>query len=95
MAQCEQMVEVEAARYKQTQYLTDLFTYYTSQRTLRSCQQELLQVPRTKLKTVGDRAFSVAGAVLWNNLPLNLKKADNVESFNILLKTYLFTLAYC
>ena len=42
----------------------------------------------------GDRAFSVAGPKLWNQLPLSIRELSNVDSFKKSLKTYLFCLAY-
>jgi len=38
-------------------------------RRLRSPSTAALLVPRTRLSTVGDRAFPVAAARVWNNLP--------------------------
>ena len=51
-------------------YLQDMLTPYTTSRQLRSSGNLLLTVPKTKLKTCGDRAFSVAGPKLWNDLQL-------------------------
>ena len=39
---------------------------------LRSCSNKLLQVPRSKLKSHGDRRFSIAGPKLWNSIPASL-----------------------
>ena len=47
------------------------------------------QVPRTRLK-FGERAFSVAAAKSWNNLPLHVRIADNTDTFKRRLKTFLF-----
>ena len=38
-------------------------------------------VPRTRTK-VGDRAFSVAGPVVWNNLPAAVSEADSLQSLS-------------
>ena len=35
-----------------------------------------LQIPRTRLSTVGSRAFSVFGPSAWNNLPLSLIRTE-------------------
>ena len=40
--------------------------------------------------TCGDRAFSVLGPGLWNNLPKNIRCSSNVSSFKTALKTHLF-----
>ncbi|XP_028310114.1 uncharacterized protein LOC114467841 isoform X2 [Gouania willdenowi] len=49
-------------------YLNELLISHTSTRT-RSGQQHRLVTPRTRLKTMGDRAFEAASPRLWNALP--------------------------
>ena len=61
---------------------------------LRSDNKKLLKIPTSRLKTYGDRAFSVAGPALWNDLPDHLKLCTNLDSFKCNLKTYLFKKAY-
>ena len=51
-------------------------------------------VHRINMKTYGDRAFSVAGPKLWNQLPLSIRELSSVDNFKKSLKTYLFRLAY-
>ena len=53
-----------------------------------------LKVQRTKCKTFANRSFSVAGPRLWNNLPYNIRSADNLDSFKSKLKTHLFKEAF-
>ena len=53
----------------------------TCSRSLRSTDQKLLAVPKSRLKTYGDRAFSVAAPKLWNELPLNLRSLDTINLF--------------
>jgi hypothetical protein len=53
-----------------------------------------LQVPRSKLITYGDRAFSVAAPKVWNELPLSIRQAESVGIFKRRLKSYLFKKAY-
>ena len=48
----------------------------------------------TRLKTYGDRAFSVAAPRLWNQLLPELRGVTSVDQFRTQLKTYLFKLAY-
>lgn len=74
-------------------YLTELLEEYCPARPLRSSNQQLLQEPPTKRK-FGDRAFSVAGPKLWNNLPDEIKNAPSVDSFKKKLKTFYFLIAY-
>ncbi|CAH3145584.1 unnamed protein product [Porites lobata] len=54
----------------------------------------IFMVPRSRLKTYGDRAFSIAGPKLWNDLPLEIRKCASVATFKQSLKTFLFKLAY-
>ncbi len=61
---------------------------------LRSSDQQLLTIPRARLKLKGDRAFSVAGPKLWNLLPVSIRSAQTISSFKLLLKTYLLTQAF-
>ncbi len=72
-------------------YLDALVKRHTSARSLRSSDQQLLTVPRSRLKLKGDRAFSVAAP---NLLPVSIRSAPIISSFKSLLKTYLLTQAY-
>lgn len=76
------------------EYLSELLKTSVPERCLRSQNNNNLVIPRTKLKKYGDRAFAHAGPTLWNELPINLKKAKSVQAFKKLLKTYLFKKAY-
>lgn len=62
-------------------YLSDLLHPYTSNRELRSGKKSLLHIPRTRLKKRGNRAFEGVGPTLWNNLPIQLKKASTLSEF--------------
>ena len=73
-------------------YLKELMLCRTSQRTLRSNGNELLQIPYSRLKTYGDRSFCVAGPRLWNDLPVHLRMCESLTIFKKYLKTYLFNL---
>ncbi|XP_051939816.1 uncharacterized protein LOC127612987 [Hippocampus zosterae] len=75
-------------------YLSELIRPYTPARRLRSVDQSLLEVPRTKLRLRGDRAFSVPSPSLWNDLPLNIRQASSLPIFTALLKTHLYSLAF-
>ena len=75
-------------------YLSDMLCYRLYSRSLRSASQKLLVVHRTHMKTYGDRAFSIAGPKLWNQLPLSIRELSSIDSFKKSLKTYLFRLAY-
>ena len=60
-----------------------------SEHDLRSSYDNLL-VPATDSVTYGDRAFSVLGPSLWNNLPKKIRCSSSVPSFKSALKTHLF-----
>ena len=75
-------------------YLAELLQSHTPSRCLRSADQLLLKVPKTKRKLRGDRAFAVAAPKLWNGLPQNIKQASSLPVFKSLLKTHLFSLAF-
>lgn len=75
-------------------YICDLLHPYVASRSLRSSNQELLVVPRTRLKTKGDRAFQTVAPYLWNALPRELRAAASVDSFKAQLKTHLFSQAF-
>ncbi|XP_042341014.1 uncharacterized protein LOC121942011 [Plectropomus leopardus] len=75
-------------------YLSELLQPYTPLRSLRSADQLLLSVPKTKRKLRGDRAFAVAAPKLWNDLPLHIRQASSLSVFKSHLKTHLFSLAF-
>ena len=61
---------------------------------LRSGSSSSLIVSRTRLSTVGDRAFLVADARVWNSLPDLVTSAPSVAVFWSRLKTHLFNISY-
>ena len=71
-------------------YLSSLLQPYTPARSLRSQQQHLLLVPKTRTQYYGDRSFVNTAATLWNQLPIALRTAPTVTSFKNHLKTFLF-----
>uniref|UniRef100_A0A669BKN7 Reverse transcriptase domain-containing protein n=1 Tax=Oreochromis niloticus TaxID=8128 RepID=A0A669BKN7_ORENI len=76
-------------------YIIELLQPHVPSRSLRSCDQGLLVIQHTRLKTKGDRAFATVAARLWNSLPQNLRSADSVITFKKQLKTHLFRIAFC
>ncbi|CAL9684539.1 unnamed protein product [Knipowitschia caucasica] len=71
-------------------YLTELLTPPPITRSLRSTDTNPLSIPRTKLRTMGDRAFQAAAPKLWNALPPHLRAPQSLENFKRGLKTFLF-----
>jgi hypothetical protein len=61
---------------------------------LRSAFSSELMVPPTRLSTVGDRAFPVAAARIWNSLPSDITSAETLRTFKNRLKTFLFRIFY-
>ncbi|XP_061585698.1 uncharacterized protein LOC133450813 [Cololabis saira] len=76
-------------------YLTDLLHRYTPSRSLRPSDANLLSLPvRTKHRTWGDRAFSIAAPTLWNSLPKNIRDCTDLPAFKSHLKTHLYRTAF-
>ena len=75
-------------------YLQELLQYRSTHRNLRSSDQHLLLIPRTKLKTYADRSFKVAAPTEWNKLPNHIRETSSIHKFKVLLKTYLYNEAF-
>ena len=77
-------------------YLADGFTRVAdvpSRRHLRSASTAALVVPATRLN-LGDRAFHVAAARIWNELPADVTSSPSLPTFRRQLKTVLFHRGY-
>ena len=74
-------------------YLRNKLTLRQNNKT-RSDNKLLLSVPRSRLKTYGDRAFSICGPKLWNSLPDEVRLSETVGVFKTRLKTHLFRKAF-
>ena len=73
------------------EYLRSCLELYTQSRPLRSASDALtLRIPRVKLVSAGQRAFSYTGPSAWNPLPLQLRQSPSFDSFRSWLKTQLF-----
>jgi len=48
----------------------------------------------TRRRTLGDRAFPVAAAKVWNSLPTTLTSQSSLLTFRQQLKTFLFEQSY-
>ena len=65
----------------------------TSQRPVRSHREGLLRVPSAKqcrLVTPRGRAFSVGAPTLWNQLPPEIRRIQDLSAFRRALKTHFF-----
>lgn len=77
-------------------YLRNFSFVSTSSRRsgLRPRSAHQLHVPRCRLSTIGTRAFPVAGAVVWNDLPSDVVSAPSLSLFRSRLKTFLFPFSF-
>ena len=66
----------------------------SNRRRLRSSSSMQLAIRRTRLSTVGDRAFPVTGCRLWNSLPPDVTSAPTLTVFRNRLKTHLFSRSF-
>jgi len=65
-----------------------------SRRRLLSASSPSLHVPRLLHRTIGDRAFPVAAAKIWNALPLAITSLPSLGAFKRALKTEMFRRSY-
>jgi hypothetical protein len=81
-----------APRYLSSQFrrIADM----PSRARLRSSHTNSVVVPSCKLVSAGDRAFPVAGAIIWNDLPADIMSAPSLSVFRQKLKTHLFCRSY-
>ena len=61
---------------------------------LRSSSTSDLDVPPSRLVTIGDHAFGVAASRVWNALPPNVTAAPSLPVFKRRLKTMLFSRSF-
>ena len=76
------------------EYLSELLSVRSTGRTLRSSADMLLDVPKSKTKTWGDRSFAVCAPGLWNDLPFSVRSVESLSAFKVSLKTHLFREAF-
>ena len=66
-------------------YLQELLKTYKPNRSLRS---SLLAMPKTRLKSFGDRGFYAVAPLQWNHLPQDIGCSESLLSFKSCLKTH-------
>ncbi len=71
-------------------YISGMLSEREPGRDLRTGKNKVLNVPKSNLKTMGDKAFSVVGPKAWNQLPKDLRLTENLKSFKTGLRS-LFT----
>ena len=75
-------------------YISDLLKTYKPTRSLRSSSRNLLVIPRSKLKSYGDRAFSVSAPKLWNDISETIK-CRVLTLLNVILKLIFLSVIDC
>lgn len=70
--------------------LANLVVPYLPQGTLGSLGGRLPSAPESRLKTRGDRAFTVRVLSLWNDLQQEVTSANSVISFKSFFKKYFY-----
>ena len=77
-------------------YLRQLIKPYVASRSLRSNNnlQGTLTVSRFRKRKFGGRAFSNVSALLWNELPVDIRESESVSVFKSKLKTHFFTIHF-
>ena len=65
-------------------YMSDIVLKHQPTRSLRSTEKSLIVVP--VLRTATERCFSRHAAILWNDLPENIKQLNTLSSFKKHLK---------
>ena len=68
-------------------FLQEMTRWHVPWRTLRSSSALLLEVRRCKCKTWYS-VFGCAGPTLWNNLPLEISSAKDINCFKSLMKPW-------
>ena len=72
----------------QPEFLRSLIQEYKPARRLRSEGQGLLVKPSCFKSTLGERAYTQASATVWNSLPEQLRKVQDLLCFKKILKTF-------
>ena len=60
----------------------------------RSSTERLLNIPKTNLKTFGERSFCYIAPTVWNSLPADLRASPSLPTFKVNLKTHFFRKAF-
>ena len=84
----------KALNNQSPEYLSELIVERELTRNLRTGSSRLLHVPKTELKSMGDKAFSVTAPKLWNVLPKNVRMKDSLHPFKCGLKSLYLNMAF-
>jgi len=75
-------------------YLQELIFPYRPTSSLCSESKNRLYVPVCRTATYGNRLFTVETTILWNDLPQEVRDAENLSLFKRLFKTHFFNSAF-
>ena len=75
-------------------YISEMISVHQPRRQLRNSNTKMLEVPKTRLKSAGDRTFAYQSALLWNLLPSNIRDIHTLSAFKAKLKTHLYLQAF-
>ena len=78
---------------KTPSYISEMLEVQQTGRKLRSSHSVNFKILMTFTK-LGEKCFSHAAPTVWNALPDHIKKADSINSFKRMLKTFYFCQAY-
>ena len=90
------MLTYKALNNLAPQYMKSLVVPFQPKRLLRSNQNNYLTLENCmyKKRKHGGRSFQTVAPLLWNLLPLNIRKAETLQKFKSMLKTHLFIKKY-
>ena len=71
-----------------------MVTKYVPTKQLRSANSFQLVRTKPKLVSYGGKSFSYASQKLWNTLPIDIRRIDDIDNFKKCLKTHIFKQAY-
>ena len=83
------VITFKALKGEAPAYIKAMLEYHQSARSTRSSRKQfILEEKRSKLVTMGDRAYSVVAPKYWNNLPDDIRDLNlSLDIFKKLLKT--------
>ncbi len=81
------MLTWKALNGRSPEYISEMISIRETEIDLRTGNTRILTIPKTKLKTMGDKAYSVTAPKTWNLLPRHLRICENQQSFKTRLKS--------
>ena len=70
------------------EYITDMFKFRSSSYGLRSSSNQQISIPKHN-NELFKISFQYSGAIIWNNLPLNIRTASTIGTFKHNLHNYI------